>query len=188
VRTLDIMQIHCKYSKLVPVETIIPHEANANRHPEKQVKIIAKLLEYQGWRAPLVVSNLSGKLICGHGRLEAAKLLGWTEVPVDFQSFENAHQEIAHLYADNKSAALAEHDDAFMIEQIKDLDLGDMDFELLGMDDFILSVEGAQLDEVESLVGDVDKKYILEVQFPNDMEMMDIHDDLTHRGYLVKVK
>ena len=34
---------------------------------------------------------------------------------------------------------------------------------------------------------DENKKYILQVQFPNDMEMMDLHDDLASKGYMVKI-
>jgi hypothetical protein len=33
-----------------------------------------------------------------------------------------------------------------------------------------------------------EKKYLIEVQFPNDMEMNDIKDDLLSRGYIVRVK
>ena len=38
------------------------------------------------------------------------------------------------------------------------------------------------------LVQGIHKKYIIEVSFPNDMEMNDIKDDLLNRGYIVKVK
>lgn len=135
------VEIKCQYTKLVNVNAVIPHDKNANKHPEKQVEILAKIIEYQGFRTPLVISNLSGKLVSGHGRLLAAHKLGMTEVPCDFQDFENEEQEIAHLYADNKIASMADHDDAFMIDTIKELDLGDMDFELFGMDNFEIPME-----------------------------------------------
>jgi len=135
------MKVQCQYTKLVNIDTIVEHDKNANKHSEKQIDILCKILAYQGFRSPLIISNLSGKLVCGHARLAAAKKLGFTEVPCDFQSFENEEQEIAHLYADNKLAELADHDDAMMIEVIKELELQDMDFELLGLDDFRLLTE-----------------------------------------------
>lgn len=178
----------CEFDKMVPIDQIKPNERNPNEHSERQIEIVAKIIQDQGWRHPLIVSNLSGKLVVGHCRLEAAKKLGLSEVPIDFQDFASEQEEMKFMIADNKSASLAEHNDNLMIENIKDLNLESMDFELLGLPDFSFTIGDTELDEVESLVGDVDKKYILEVQFPNDMDMMDVHDDLVHRGYLVKVK
>jgi hypothetical protein len=40
----------------------------------------------------------------------------------------------------------------------------------------------------DELKDDMNKKFLLEITFPNDMEMMDIHDDLVSRGYIVKIK
>lgn len=74
---------------MVPVEEIIPNPRNPNKHPKKQIELLAKIIKAQGWRAPITVSNRSGFIVRGHARLEAAKLLGLTECPVDFQDYEN---------------------------------------------------------------------------------------------------
>ncbi len=42
-------------------------------------------------------------------------------------------------------------------------------------------------EESEPINIDDNKKYKIEVTFPNDCEMMDIHDDLMHRGYMVRI-
>jgi CRISPR/Cas system-associated endonuclease/helicase Cas3 len=131
------MRINCKYQKLVPSDTLVEHEMNANKHPDKQIQMLAKILKYQGWRHPIVVSNLSGKIVAGHGRLAAAKLNGWSEVPVDMQDFDDKAQELAFLASDNKIAELADHDDDKMIELIKSTDIDDL--ELFGLDDFDLN-------------------------------------------------
>jgi len=133
---METISVKCQFEKMMDVDLIVEHPRNANKHPDKQIQMLSKILKYQGWRAPLVISKRSGFLVNGHGRLMAAKKAGQKEVPVNFQDFENEAQEIAHLYADNKIAELAEHDDAIMLEGIKDIGMEDFDFDLLGIEDF----------------------------------------------------
>jgi len=131
------MKIHCSYDEMKDLELLVPHPRNANKHPEKQIKYLAKIMAHQGWRNPITVSKRSGYIVSGHGRMEAAKLNGWTEAPIDYQDFDTEADEYAHLIADNKIAELAEHDDAMMIDTIK-ADFPDIDVELLGLPDFDL--------------------------------------------------
>lgn len=77
--------IHCAYDELADITTLIPNPRNPNTHPEKQVQLLAKIIKNQGWRAPITVSNRSGFIVRGHGRLLAAQLLGVEQVPVDRQ-------------------------------------------------------------------------------------------------------
>ncbi len=92
-------------------------------------------MDHQGWRHPVTVSKRSGFVVAGHGRIAAARLNGWAQVPVDEQEFANEADEYAHLIADNKIQELAEPDDD-LIQEIA-LDLGpDFDFDLFGIEDF----------------------------------------------------
>ena len=148
------MQINCKYEKLVPATTLVQHEMNANKHPARQIEMLAKILKYQGWRHPIVVSKLSGKIVAGHGRLEAAKANGWDEVPVDMQDFDDKAQELSFLASDNKIQELAETDDDAMIALIKATDIDDL--ELFGLDDFELPKDDAEArEEIEDEVPEV---------------------------------
>ena len=133
------MQIKCSYDKLVDVTELVPNPKNPNKHGEKQIRMLSKIINYQGQRLPIVVSNRSGFIVAGHGRLEAIKSLGWEQAAVDYQDFENEAEEYAHMIADNKIAELAQHDDSMMIDEIKALEIDD--FELLGLDDFELPIE-----------------------------------------------
>lgn len=138
----------------MPVEALIPHEMNANTHPEKQIKTLAKLMNYQGWRHPIIVSKLSGKIVAGHGRLSAAKLNGWSECPVDMQDFDDKAQELAFLASDNIIQELAETDDDKLIALIKDSGLDDL--ELFGNDDFQLPPDyAAEREAMEDEVPEV---------------------------------
>jgi hypothetical protein len=103
--------IKCLHTEVWPIERVLPHPLNPNRHPEAQIKLLAEIITRGGWRNPIVVSQLSGFVIKGHGRLAAAKFAGLTEVPIDSQPYANEQAEIADLVADNRIAELSENDD-----------------------------------------------------------------------------
>lgn len=129
------MKVNCAHTEMVDVDLLTPNPKNPNKHPDNQIKLLAKIMNHQGWRSPVVVSNRSGFITKGHGRLMAAKLNGWTQVPVDRQDYANEADEYADMVADNKIAELAETDMKMVHQDI--LDLGpDFDLDLLGIPDF----------------------------------------------------
>lgn len=134
------MKINCSYSELHDVDTLQPHPRNTNNHPEKQIRYLAKIIDYTGQRAPIVVSKRSGFITKGHLRLAAVKELGWEKVAIDIQDYESEAQEYADLEADNNIARMAEHDAAKTAENIRDLALEDFDFELMGLEEFKVDV------------------------------------------------
>ena len=125
--------IHCVYERIVPVGELRPHPKNPNRHPPEQLRMLAKIIQHQGWRGCIVVSNRSGFMVEGHARLEAALLLGLKEVPVDFQDFPSDADELAHLVADNTIAEFADVNDKQLKALIKALEEADIDLELAGI-------------------------------------------------------
>lgn len=133
------MKIHCSYNKLIPIDEIKPHPKNANKHPDDQIERLAKILNYQGWRYPVKVSKQSGFVTSGHGRVAAAKLNQWTQVPVNFQDYESPEQEYADLQADNSIALWADLDLSQINEDLKDL--GSFDVDLLGIENLNLEDE-----------------------------------------------
>lgn len=131
------MVIRCTYDKLVRVGELKAHPKNRNKHPAEQIERLAKILEFQGWRYPIKVSNRSGCITSGHGRLEAARHLGWTEVPVNFQDYDSDEQEYADVQSDNAIASWAELDLSGVNSDLADLG-PDFDLDLLGIKDFVL--------------------------------------------------
>lgn len=103
-------KVFCSFSKMVPIGDLKEHPKNANRHGREQVEILANTIKGTGWRTPIGVSNRSGYIIRGHGRFAAARALGLTHVPVDYQNYETEAQELADLLGDNKIADLSEID------------------------------------------------------------------------------
>lgn len=80
--------------------TITPYEKNAKKHPKKQVQQVADSIKEFGFNQPIVVDK-NNVVIVGHGRLEAAKLLGLETVPVITVDLTE-EQAKAYRLADNK--------------------------------------------------------------------------------------
>jgi hypothetical protein len=104
------IEVWCSFDKLVPVGELKPNPRNPNTHPQRQIELLAKNIRYFGWRQTITVSNLTGLIVSGHGRLMAAKHLGVEVVPVDYQDFANENEELAVLVADNRLAELSSVD------------------------------------------------------------------------------
>lgn len=123
--------IKCAYTDLVPVGELKPNPRNPNRHPDEQVELLARLIEAQGWRAPVTVSKLSGLIVRGHGRYLAAKLLAekdpekYVMVPVDYQDYPTAAAENADLIADNQIAEYAIFSPEKLAEIIEEIETAD---------------------------------------------------------------
>lgn len=177
--------IRSRKIEMVAIEDVRPNNRNRNKHPEAQIERLIKIIKHQGFRQPLIVSNQSGLLVAGHWRLIAAKRLGMTEVPVVRQDFDSEDQEYQAQVSDNAIAEWAELDLAGINADLASM--GPFDIELLGIDNFLVEVAD-KIDHTNALTDDLNKKYTLEVTFPNEMEMMDIHDDLASRGYIVKAR
>ena len=127
--------IHCAYDELKSIAEVVANPRNPNTHPEKQLKLLAKIIEAHGWRVPITVSKRSGFVIRGHGRLAAAQLLGCENVPVDLQDYKNDAEEWADMIADNRIAELSEIDHDELMQLVVDLDSMDYDTGLLGYSD-----------------------------------------------------
>lgn len=169
------MKIRCAYDKLMPIQELKLHPKNRNKHPEPQIARLAQILEYQGFRYPVKVSLLSGYVTAGHGRIEAARKNGWTEVPVNFQEYESEEQEYADLIADNSIASWAELDMAGINEDIGDLG-PDFDIDLLGIENF--NIDPPNFDPgTEEDQGKLDEKKPLVTQCPNCGECFDANEN-----------
>lgn len=149
------MQFNCAYTELVSISKLVPNPKNANKHSQEQIERLAKIIDFQGQRSPVVVSKRSGFITKGHGRLMAMQKLGWDEIAVDYQDYLSEAQEYADIIADNEIARWAELDMSKVVDDLKGLDLGDID--LLGLKDngFLSGVLGLEEDgNTEDIIGD----------------------------------
>jgi DNA modification methylase len=128
-------EVHCKHSKMERVENLRENPRNYNKHSDKQIALLAKNIRHLGWRHPIIVSGLTDFIVAGHARLQAAKLLNLSEVPVDVQPFSSETEELAYLIADNRIAELAEVDNAMLSGLLADETIFDgFDMDLTGFD------------------------------------------------------
>ena len=105
---------------------------NARRHTKKQLKQIAKSIERFGFVNPVLVAD-DLEIIAGHGRVEAAMLLGLREVPTVRLSNLSAAERCAYVIADNRLAELAGWDRQMLATELQGLlDLQFDDVELTG--------------------------------------------------------
>ena len=140
------IKVHCAYDEMVDITRLVPNPRNANQHSDRQIELLARIIEHQGWRAPITVSKRSGFIVRGHGRLMAAQLLGLDEVPVDYQDYANEAEEWADLIADNRLAELSEMDNEMLKDLIQEIDSEEFDLTLTGYDE----------DTLESLLTPID--------------------------------
>jgi DNA modification methylase len=128
--------VYCGYDALVPVESLVENPRNPNTHPESQLKLLGEIIKGNGWRQPITVSKRSGFIVKGHGRYQAAKLIGCSKVPVDYQEYATEAEEWADMVADNRIAELSEMDDKTLADVLKDLSADDsIPLELSGYSD-----------------------------------------------------
>lgn len=117
----DTIAVYCAHDKIVETDSLVGNPRNPNTHPKEQVEALAKIIKRQGWRHPIVVSNRSGFVVKGHGRLLAAAALGVSHVPVDYQDYESEASEYADLMADNKIQEFSELDAKLSAEILMDI-------------------------------------------------------------------
>ena len=132
---INDVPVFCAYDEIIKVEDIKPNPKNPNAHPEDQIKLLADIIKKTGVRAPITVSKLSGLIVKGHGRLQAAKLAELTEYPVEYQYYANEDEETAALLADNKIAEFSHIDSKLLQELFEDFDMEKLDITGFTQDD-----------------------------------------------------
>jgi DNA modification methylase len=111
------------------IEELKPDPNNPRRHSKKQVRQIAASIEAFGFNVPLLIDR-EGKVIAGHGRLAACRVLGWSEVPTLRLDHLTPAQARAFMIADNRLTEISTWDDRLLAEQLRDLSLSGLDFNI----------------------------------------------------------
>ena len=123
-----------------PIDKIVPYAKNARIHNNDQINQLIKSIEEFGFINPILVSG-DHTIIAGHGRLIAAKTIGYEKVPVILLDHLSSEQQRALIIADNKIAENAGWD-----EEILKLELADLDE--LGFDINVLGFDAREIDEL----------------------------------------
>src|ERR1700674_1964675 len=102
----------------VAIGDLIPDPDNPRKHGRAQISAIARSIEAFGFNAPILVDK-DNKIVAGHGRYEAAILLGIDKVPVILLDHLTPSQAKAYLLADNKLTDRSTWDEPKLAIQLK---------------------------------------------------------------------
>ncbi len=173
------------------VAALIPYARNSRTHSEAQIKQIAASIKEWGFTSPVLIDE-KNTILAGHGRTMAAKLLGWTEVPVIVARNWTDAQKRAYVIADNKLALNAGWDSELLAIELQDLSVA-------GYDVLTTGFEG---DELAALLGDVkasdvmeddeppaalETKYLLLIEVADEDAQQKLFAEMQARGLKVKV-
>src|SRR4051794_21991947 len=95
-----------KFPALVTERTIgslKPYSNNARTHSKRQISLIARSIERFGFTNPVLIDGKS-QIICGHGRVAAAKQIGMNSVPTMLLDHLSDAEMRAYVIADNRLA------------------------------------------------------------------------------------
>ena len=144
----------------VDTSDLRPNPQNPREHSDKQIKQLAKSIKSFGFVSPILIET-NGRIVAGHGRLHAAKLLGLKEVPTISIRHLSDSQIRALIIADNRLAEQASWNEQLLGEQLKVLSEVELDFDLeatgFEVAEIDLLIEGlspahtSQLDEADEL-------------------------------------
>tara|TARA_R110000868_G_C10972548_1_gene770435 strand:- start:25531 stop:26067 length:537 start_codon:yes stop_codon:yes gene_type:complete len=176
------MKIQSKDIVLVDVNSLTENPENANRHSVEQIERLSEIIKYQGFRNPITISNRTGFIVAGHGRLMAAKVLEMEQVPVIYQDFENEAQEYSYLISDNEIARWAELDLHLVHEKLKDMP--ELEIELLGIENFTLEKIEDTKDESTTID---EEKFLIVIECKDELEQADFFDEFQTREITCKL-
>ena len=163
---------------LLAINELVPAPDNPRKHDRAQVRIIAKSIDAFGFNAPLLIDKYR-KIIAGHARYEAAKLLGLDQVPVIFLDHLTEAQAKAYRLADNQLATRSKWNDDLVAQQLKELSelVLDFDIEAIGFELPELDVRIQSLDDLAEIDGAVefDAPTGPAVSAPGDLWFLESH-------------
>jgi ParB-like chromosome segregation protein Spo0J len=158
------------------VDNLIPYINNSRTHSDEQVAQIAASIKEFGWTNPILVDGTNG-IIAGHGRLLAARKLGYKEVPTIELADLTETQKKAYIIADNSLALNAGWDNELLTIELNDLLADGFALELLGFDPKELDA----LLEPEVVEGLTDEDAVPDVPDEPTTKLGDIYQLGNHR-------
>jgi DNA modification methylase len=134
------------------ISDLKPHPRNARKHSRQQIQAIAKSIDAFSFNAPVLVDG-DGNILAGHGRFEAAKLLGMTQVPVVHLRHLTESQAKAYMLADNKLTDRSTWNDELLAIQLKELSelVPNFDIEATGFEAPEIDFRIQSLEEAEAI-------------------------------------
>ncbi len=136
----------------VPIDDLRPWQGNPRKNSDA-VEAVADSIGKFGFGAPIVARKANRQIIGGHTRLQAARRLGLTHVPVRYLDLSAEDAQLLAL-ADNKLGEIAEWDEAALAQVLEELKGANADLEATGfdrgeIDELLADLEASRLADVE---------------------------------------
>jgi DNA modification methylase len=161
----------------LPLGSLRPNNHNARIHSKRQVRQIANSIRAFGHLVPILVDE-NGVVLAGHGRLEAAKLIGVESVPTIVAAGLTEAQKRAFMIADNKLSQNGGWDRERLAVEIEELSI------LLPSIDLDISVTGFETGEIDVFLTDIGE----EKPEPEDRLPPTAGPAVTRRGELWRLR
>lgn len=129
--------------KYIAISDLKPWARNARTHSKKQVRQIADSIEAFGFTNPILIDERR-TILAGHGRVDAARLLGKSEVPCLRLDHMSEAEKRAYVIADNKLALNAGWDDDLLAAELGALMSDDLQFDV--------GLTGFSIPEIDNLL------------------------------------
>ena len=127
----------------LPVASLRLDPKNARLHSDGQIRQIARSIEVFGFNVPILV-DADFRVVAGHGRVLASKLLGIADVPVIRLEHLSETQRLAFAIADNRLTENSEWDKRLLAEQLMSLSEAELEFSV--------EVTGFEVGEIDVMV------------------------------------
>jgi DNA modification methylase len=150
------------------VGTLNANSHNARTHSKNQIRQIAESIQLFGFTNPILVDSES-RVVAGHGRLSAAKLLKMDRVPTICLNELTEDQIRAYIITDNKLALKAGWDDSILAIELQ---------HLLDLDNFNVSTTGFEVAEIDLILDE----YSAHKVEPNEIVELETGPAVTRSG------
>ena len=117
----------------IPIDDLVPYANNARVHSKAQIAQIRASLREFGFVTPVLV-DFDNNIIAGHGRVEAARAEGLTEVPCVLVSNLTDAQRKAYILADNRLSETGAWDPQLLKIEFEGLEALKFDTGIIGFD------------------------------------------------------
>jgi ParB-like chromosome segregation protein Spo0J len=125
------MVIYAESIEQIKTNKLKPYDKNPRTHSATQIERLVESLKEFGFTNPILIDD-KYNIIAGHGRLEAAKILGLETVPTIKLDHLSPEQRRAYVIADNQLALNAAWDDELLQSELNALSEIGYDLTLLG--------------------------------------------------------
>ena len=142
------MSLNAPEIQLRDPSTLVPYAKNAKRHPEGQIERLARTIAEFGFDQPIVIDR-RGVIVKGHGRREAALILGLKQVPVIVTDLDE-YQVMAARIADNKVVS-EDYDAALLQTEVRAIADSGVDPALTGLGEVALDLYLSEEAEVVAI-------------------------------------